>query len=271
MKPRQWPEVLGLALLGACTAGGGPDTTVGATTSASDASTGAPTSGASTSGATTEGLSTGSDTGVDPMWPPPFMPTPTVDVVLDPGLMLGEGPCIHRCDPADREELPRVMDLCELLGGDARASGPCDGGTCPVPAEVCMIDEFEFGDAYCALDGLPRAYCGGYPQKDDDHVVVLTRITHRLVGAQLVFEFDPGDATPAVQVYLQEGWDEVDDMGDPYPIPSRLDPTGGTITLKSAGFSTDATLSGTYELDFVWPDNPSVARTIRGHFDHILQ
>ena len=59
-------------------------------------------------------------------------------------------------------------------------------------------------------------------------------------------------------------------MGDPYPIPARLAPTGGTITLKSAGFTAGAALSGSFELDFVWPDDPSVARTIRGHFDHVL-
>lgn len=265
MNVRQWPEVVGLALLCACGGGGGDDTSVGTSTSTSGVSTGVPTTGAST-----EGVSTGSDTGVEPPWPPPFMPTPTVDVVLDPGLMLGEGPCIHRCDPADREELPPVMDLCELGGGDGRASGPCEGATCPVPAETCMTDEFEFADAYCALDGLPPAYCGGYPQAEGDHVVVVTRITHRLVGAQLNLEFDPGDGSPAVQVYLQEGWDEVDDMGDPYPIPARLAPTGGTITLKSAGFTAGAALSGSFELDFVWPDDPSVARTIRGHFDHVL-
>lgn len=266
MKTRQRPELLWLAILGAC--GGGGDTTVGTT---SDASTsGASTSGEPTSGATTEGVSTGPDTGGDPLWPPPFMPTPTVDVVLDPGVVLGEGPCIHRCEPGVREELPPVMDLCELLGGDGRASGPCDGGACPVPAEMCMSDEFEFGDAYCALDGLPPAYCGGFPQQGDDHVAVVTRITHRLVGAQLILEFDPGDATPAVQVYLQEGWDEIDDMGNPYPIPSRLAPSGGTITLKSAGFTAGATLSGSFDLDFVWPDDPSVARKIRGHFDHML-
>ena len=105
-----------------------------------------------------------------------------------------------------------------------------------------MTDEFEFADAYCALDGLPPAYCGGYPQAEGDHVVVVTRITHRLVGAQLNLEFDPGEGSPAVQVYLQEGWDEVDDMGDPYPIPARLAPTGGTITLKSAGFTAGAAL-----------------------------
>ena len=104
MNVRQWPEVVGLALLCACGGGGGDDTSVGTSTSTSGVSTGVPTTGAST-----EGVSTGSDTGVEPPWPPPFMPTPTVDVVLDPGLMLGEGPCIHRCDPADREELPPVM------------------------------------------------------------------------------------------------------------------------------------------------------------------
>lgn len=247
-----------LALPTACAPTGGDDTTGGMTTS---------TSSASTSGAPT---STGPTTGGEPMWPPPYTPTPTVKVVQDPGITLGEGPCIHRCEPAVREELPRVMDLCELLGGDGRASGPCDGGTCPVPAETCLVDEFEFSDAYCALDGLPPAYCGGYPQADNDHVVVSTRITHRLVGAQLILEFAPGDGTPDVQVYLQEGWDEIDDMGNPYPIPARLAPSAGTITLKSFATTKGATLSGTYELDFAWPDDPSVARTIRGHFAHTL-
>jgi hypothetical protein len=192
-------------------------------------------------------------------------------VVIDPTIELGAGPCIHRCEPAVREELPPVMDLCELLGADGQASGPCNGGVCPVPEETCMTDEFEFADNYCALAGLPAAYCGGYPQSDDDHVVVSTRLLHRKVGAQLIFEFAPGDAVPAVQVYLQEGWDEVDEMGTPWPLPARLMPTDGTITLKSAGWVSGAVLSGTYELNFVWPDDPSVARTIQGHFAHMLQ
>lgn len=258
--------VIWLALSAACAPGGGDPTTSGASTSGAS-TTGASTSSASTTGAPT---STGPTTGGEPMWPPPYMPTPTVKVVLDPGVMLGEGPCIHRCEPAVREELPRVMDLCELLGGDGRASGPCDGDTCPVPAETCLVDEFEFSDVYCALDGLPAAYCGGYLQDDSDHVAVVTRITHRLVGAQLILDFAPGKSTPDVQVYLQEGWDEIDDMGNPYPIPARLAPSAGTITLKSFGATKGATLSGAYELDFAWPDDPSVTRTIRGHFAHTL-
>lgn len=266
MRPWTSPTraLFGTALCAAaCSPGGGASTTDEPTTGTSaQATSGAtgPTTSATTS-ATTGGAT----------WPPPFTPTSEVMVVLDPGVALGEGPCVYTCAPAVREELPPVMDLCELLGGNGLASGPCMGGTCPGPAEVCMTDEFEFADSYCALDGLPPAYCGGFPQQDSDHVVVSTRITHRLVGAQLVLEFDPGEGpAPVVQVYLQEGWDEVDEMGHPYPIPSRLPPTGGTITLKDAGFTVGARLSGTYELSFTWPDDPTIARTLRGHFNHTL-
>ena len=268
---------LWLAIFGAYTVGCGDDTATPKSTGGvltDTPTTDTPTTDMPTTdtptGGVTGGASTGTDTGGDPVWPPPFMPTPTVDVVFNPGLTLGDGPCIHICDPAIREGLPRVMDLCDLLGGDGRASGSCDGATCPVPAEMCMIDEFEFSVAYCALDGLPPASCGAYAQQSNDHIVVSTRIAHRLVGAQLTFEFAPDDPTPAVQVNLQEGWDMIDDMGVPSPIPARLAPTGGTITLKSPGFTAGATLSGAFELDFASPDDPSIARTIRGHFDHVI-
>lgn len=275
---RPSPPLLLLALCAPACGPGSDESTTAQTSTETSAQTSsttaitettAQTSGPTTTDATT-GVTTSGTTG-GATWPPPFTPTPEVMIVLDPDIALGDGPCIYTCTPAVREELPPVMDLCELLGGNGLASGPCMGGACPGPTEVCMVDEFAFSDSYCALDGLPPAYCGGFPQADTGHVVVSTRITHRLVGAQLVLEFAPADdPTPVVSVFLQEGWDEVDDMGHPYPIPARLAPTGGTITLKEAGFTPGAVLSGTYALTFAWPDDPTVTRTLTGHFDHTL-
>lgn len=268
MRNRPRPPLRALVLAAAaCTPGSGDTTDTGSTSAATSGAT----SGATTTDLPTTGVSTGDTgdtTGGAPVWPPPYVPTPTVTVTVDPGVVLGDGPCIYRCDPAVREELPPVMDLCELIGADGRGAGECMAD-CPAP-QVCTADEFAFASAYCELGGLASAYCGAFPQQGDDHVVVVARLVHRLVGAQLILEFDPGDALPAVQVYLQEGWDEVDDMGNPYPIPLRLAPTAGTITLKAADFTPGATLAGTYELDFAWPDDPGVARTIRGHFAHPL-
>lgn len=266
--PRSFLRVMALAA-SACS-GDATDTGSSGTTGVS--TTDASTTGAPTTGAGTSDTSDTSDTsGGEPEWPPPFVPTPTVTVSIDPGVVLGDGPCIYRCDPAVREELPPVMDLCELVGADGRGAGLCAGGGCPAP-QVCVNDEFEFASTYCELDGLGSAYCGAFPQQETDRVVVVARLLHRIVGAQLILDFEPGDdkGVPAVQVYLQEGWDEVDEMGDPYPIPMRLTPTTGAITLQSPDFAAGQTLAGAYELEFAWPDDPSIARTIRGHFAHPL-
>ncbi len=265
-----------IALLCACNG----DTT-GATASGDGTSGEASTATSSTSGsqATTDSTSSGAadgttaadTTGGDPIWPPPFVPTTSVEVTVDPAVTLGEGPCRFECTPAVREELPPVMDLCELLGGDGLASGDCSGDTCLVPEEVCMTDEFVFGGSYCALGGYPRAYCGAYVQDEPAFMSVSTRILHRLVGAQLIMTFTAAMPVPAVQIYLQEGWDEVDEQGLPYPIPSRVAPLGGSLVISSMDLDPGGAFAGTYELEFAWPDDPSVTRTISGHFSHTIQ
>ncbi|MFO0722462.1 MAG: hypothetical protein U1E65_01685 [Myxococcota bacterium] len=200
------------------------------------------------------------------VWPPPFVPSAEVVVRVDPALTAGEG-CQLRCDPSPRAALPRTLNVCELGGLSSAASGPCSGDTCTAP-EICQVDEFSFGQTYCARDGLPRGYCGAYTDATTALVAISARVTHRLTGAVLVLRLQRVQAgPPLVQVYLQEGYDELDDQGRPYPLPELLSPASGELTLSSSDLDPGQTLSGSYALQF---KTVGLERTIQGTFRHII-